>query len=253
MKKCPTCQSVYTDTSLKFCLNDGATLIIPQTEEATQSFNQPIHTNQPIQIPIANQTVETQFRQTVQPIEQKSGGKGLIFALVGGLAFLLILGVAGVVGWFLMNSKKDDSVAVVNNKNASPTATATPVTTNLATPTPDETASLKQKIADLEKKMQQQKQTGKDNVPIITDNSSTAPPKPSVVTAKAHSPGDGFLALRTGPSAETGDRILEIPHGSTIKVLSCLKPAAGKKGRWCKVDYNGNLGWAFDGFMIYQK
>jgi uncharacterized protein YraI len=44
---------------------------------------------------------------------------------------------------------------------------------------------------------------------------------------------------------------MKIPHGDTLKVLSCLKPAPGKKGRWCRVDYNGNLGWAFDGFMTY--
>ncbi|MCU0239482.1 MAG: hypothetical protein MUC29_08575 [Pyrinomonadaceae bacterium] len=253
MRKCPTCQAVYNDDSLKFCLNDGATLFTPQTEESTQVYNQPINTNQPINIPIAQQTIETQFRPMAQNVEQKSGGgKGLIFALVGGLAVLFILGAVGIVGWFLINSKQDDTVATVTNKNTSPTATATPNVN--ATSTPDETANLKQKLSELEKKNQQlqkQQQSGRDSVPITADNSTTATPKPSVVTAKANSPGDGFLALRSAPSAETGDRINKIPHGDTLKDLSCLKPAQGKKGRWCRVDNNGNLGWAFDGFMTY--
>jgi hypothetical protein len=258
MRKCPTCQATYTDESLKFCLTDGSALYIPNTEEATQVFNQPIQTHQPIQIPIAQQTMQSQFQpntQSFQPQTQKSSGNGFLYAIIGGLIVILLLGIVGVAGWFLLGSQKNNSVATVTNTN---TATATPITTPTesipTTPTPDETANLKQKVNDLQKQLNQQKQqTGKNNVPITGDESTVStPPKSNETFAKANSPSDGFLALRTGPSATEGERILKIPHGATIKVLSCLKRAAGKNGRWCRVDYNGNFGWAFDAFMIYQ-
>lgn len=260
MRKCPTCQTTYTDESLKFCLTDGAALYVPQTEESTQVFNQPIQTHQPIQIPIAQETMQSQFQpntQSFQP-QQKSGGNGVLYGIIGGLIVLLLLGIIGIAGWFLIGSRKNDSVATVTNTNTSPTATAT--TTPTTTPsenvssTPDETANLKQKVNDLQKQLNQQKQqTGKNNVPITGDAPPVSTPqKSNEIYARANSPSDGFLALRTGPSAVEGERIMKIPHGATIRVYSCLKPAPGKTGRWCRVDYNGNSGWAFDGYMIYQ-
>ena len=159
------------------------------------------------------------------------------------LLLFVVLGSAGVIGWLLLRDKEP----IITNAQPSPT-----ITNSLTkSPTPDEAAILKEKIANLEKKVQEQK-TSTPSIPTISNSTVSQTPQSNRITARANSPGDGFLALRTGPSAETGERIMKIPHGATITVLSCLPKASGKKGRWCRVEYNGNIGWAFDSYMIYQ-
>ncbi len=249
MKQCPTCKNTYTDNSLAFCLSDGTTLVSLQTEEVTQQFSA---ANNPIRVNIAPETSPNAFTPTIQPQAKEKSGKGWIIGLIVGLFLLAIVGIGGVGAFVYMNKGGDKPVAVVENKAENKpllnntNVSNTTVTTNS---TPDETAAMKQKLAELEKKLKEQK--GK--VPTIpTLPGSPATPKvPTVTTAKVNSPGDGFLALRTGPSSETGERIMEIPHGATVTVQACQAAAKGKKGKWCKVNYNGNAGWAFDGFLIY--
>jgi hypothetical protein len=240
MKQCPVCKTAYTDDSLQFCLADGATLSFSTSEQPTEQFSAAIN---PIRVNIAKDEIPTivakQSPQNPPPVEKSRGG--MIIGVLAALLLLVVLASAGVIGWLLL---KDKNEVVVSNTQPSPTV----ANSATKTPTPDESAILKEKIANLEKKVQEQKPQ-KPQVPTIS-NSST--PQSTKITAKANSPGDGFLALRSGPSSETGERILQIPHGATITVLGCLPKAAGKKGRWCRVDYNGNLGWAFDGYMIYQ-
>lgn len=238
MKQCPVCKTTYTDETLQFCLADGAALFNSSvTSEATQQFSG--GTN-PIRVNLTQEetpTIVAQKPSTVSPPVKKSGG-GLIIGVLIVILLFVVLGSAGVIGWLLLRDK--DNGVVVTNTQPSPT-----ISNSLTkSPTPDEAAILKEKIANLEKKVQEQK----NKVPTISNPST---PQSTTVTARVNSPGDGFLALRTEPSAETGDRILQIPHGATVTVNSCLPKAAGKKGRWCRVDYNGNAGWAFDGFLIY--
>lgn len=240
MKQCPVCKTTYTDETLQFCLADGATLFNPiVTSEATQQFSG--GTN-PIRVNLTQEetpTIVAQKTPLVSPPAKKSGG-GLIIGVLVVILLFVVLGSAGVIGWLLLKDKG----TVVTNTQTSPT-----ISNSLTkSPTPDEAAILKEKLANLEKKVQEQK-TSKPTVPTIANNST---PQSNKITAKANSPGDGFLALRSEPSAETGDRILKIPHGATLTVLGCLPKVAGKNGRWCKIDYNGNIGWAFDGYMIYQ-
>ncbi len=116
-------------------------------------------------------------------------------------------------------------------------------------PTPDdENAKLKEKLEELEKKMEEKQKAlppVKPTVPII---------KGSGTNARVSSPGDGFLALRSDPSSDVGYRILQIPHGSSVKILGCqgfTQRVGGRNGRWCRVGYEGYTGWAFDGWLIY--
>lgn len=175
-----------------------------------------------------------------EPKKKEGSGYNLIIGLVGGFIISAILAIIIFAGILWMRNKESGQVTPGKNLMTSPTSTP------LSSPTPDEAAILKEKIANLEKKMQEQKNQ-KPNVPTISNTN----PGSTKVTARVSSPGDGFLALRTYPSAATGDRILQIPHGASVTVMACLPKAAGKKGRWCRVDYNGNIGWAFDGFLIY--
>lgn len=242
MKQCPVCKTTYTDETLQFCLADGAALTFSTSEQKTEQFT---GSTNPIRFNITKDETPTVVAKNPYPIQSptepvKKGGGGLIIGILAALLLLVVLASAGVIGWLLLKDKTDvvtNNQSIANNSNS--------LTKN---PTPDDAAILKEKIANLEKKVQEQKNK-KPSVPTIANNST---PPSNKITAKANSPGDGFLALRSEPSAETGDRIMKIPHGATLSVLGCLPKAPGKNSRWCKVDYNGNIGWAFDGYMIYQ-
>jgi hypothetical protein len=252
MKQCPACTTNYADDTQMFCLNDGAGLIAVQNEEATMIFSPVANQIQdPLRINIPPASDPTVFVRP-QVVAEKKGGKGL---LIAGLLAIVLLGIIGVVGigsfLYWQNLTPNSNVLVANNSPKTNANTVSNVPSN-STPntsaTPDETAAMKQKLANLEKQLKDQKNQ-KGSVPTLP-NSPTVP-KPSSTVARANSPNDGFLALRTAPSSETGDRILQIPHGAELKVLGCQAAVKGKKGRWCRVDYNGNLGWANDGWMTY--
>jgi uncharacterized protein YgiM (DUF1202 family) len=64
----------------------------------------------------------------------------------------------------------------------------------------------------------------------------------AATTLFVHSPNDGFLILRSGPSTAYGITA-EMPHGSVVKVLST-------PGTWFVVqDTKGNVGWAHSKYM----
>ena len=115
------------------------------------------------------------------------------------------------------------------------------------TQTPDDTNErLLEKLAELEKKIDDQQKQAK---------ATPAPPVIRTATrAWVNSPGDGFLALRSDPSADVGYRMLQIPHGAEVRVLSCQDRStriSGRNGRWCRLRYEGTTGWAFDAWLVY--
>ena len=240
MKQCPTCKTTYTDDSLQFCLSDGANLIsLPDAAETVQMS----YGNQPMQINIPNDSVPTVFASPpVSQPQQAKKGMGLVVAGIFGI--FLLLAIIGLAGTFLFLRQGDDQNQVAAT---SPTPTASPAKSPTATPD-NETERLKQEMANLKKQLEDQKNQ-KPNVPTV----STAPPNQKGTTARANSPNDGFLALRSEPDSETGYRITKIPHGATLTVLGCPKPSnVGKMpGRWCQVVYDGQTGWAFDAFMTF--
>lgn len=150
--------------------------------------------------------------------------------LMAAAAFILAVGIGC------------NGLPVIQTQQPTPPPAATPAA---QAPTPDaDKAELLDKLNELEKKLDQQKQV------------KTAPPviKGSGTTAWVNSPGDGFLALRSNPSSDVGYRILQIPHGASVRVLGCQnfsQRVAGRSGRWCNVSYGGSTGWAFDGWLVY--
>jgi hypothetical protein len=116
-------------------------------------------------------------------------------------------------------------------------------------PTKDDKDELRDQIANLEKMLNDQKKSNKTpNLPQNIPNQSAM-----TTTARVNSPGDGFLALRTLPNSELGDRILKIPHGAVISVGECgpVMTPVKRSGRWCQAMYNGYRGWVFDAYLIY--
>lgn len=235
MKQCPACKTNYTDDTLQFCLTDGASLIsAPNSAETMRmSFN-----NEPMRINVPPDSAPTVFAQP--PVSQNQPAKkgfGLIVA--GILGLFLLLTVAGFAAFFLLRPTE--------NKNTVVAASPSPVVSPSSTAS-DETAKLKEELTNLKKQIDARKNQ-KPNFPVET----VSTPNSTGRTARANSPSDGFLALRSEPDSETGERIAKIPHGAALTVLACPKASnVGKmRGRWCQVIYNGQTGWAFDAFMTF--
>jgi len=68
----------------------------------------------------------------------------------------------------------------------------------------------------------------------------------------ANSPGDGFLSLRSAPSIQEGKRLMKIPHGSQVGVVTCegYPDTVDKhEGDWCLVNYDGKFGYVFSYYL----
>ena len=242
MKQCPSCGTTYTDETLRFCLTDGTTLISSATAEKTAAFeNNRVRVD--FQKENAPESVSTVISPTIPP-PQTSAKKGFNWLIIGVLSILLLfvlLGFAGFAGYvFYTQSGNENANTAVN----SPTPKVSPTENN---------KDLEDKVANLEKRLEDQKNKKTTDSPK-PDPFPTETTTTTAKTARANSPNDGFLALRSEPSSETGYRIAKIPHGASFTVLDCPKAnAEGKmKGRWCQVIYDGRAGWAFDAFMIFE-
>ena len=239
MKQCPNCKTTYADDSLVFCLNDGATLTSVSGAATVQmSFDR-----NPMRVPIAPDSVPTYFSPQVSPPPPPQPVKtGVSPIIVGVLGLLLLLVIGGFAAFILLRPTADKNPVVA--VSPSPTVSQTPKSD-------DETAKLKEEMANLQKQIKDQK-----NQKPTPTGETFSPPKQTTqtaATARANSPRDGFLALRSEPNSETGYRVTKIPHGATLTVFGCPKPSNSGKiaGRWCQVIYNGQSGWAFDAFMTF--
>lgn len=218
MKQCPSCHSIYTDETLRYCLADGTKLTETDAEEPTVVRPSVDPTEKTVVMPHAapQRRVDIPVAPAVQPRPSKNGdGSGklikvLIVVVVLAVLLIAALGVAAVIYF--------------NLKPGVPAA-------NLSKPTPSPNPA--------------------SNRPASTPSGD----QPSGVRkAMANSPGDGFLALRSLPSSQVGDRILKIPHGAIVTVGDCgpVVTPVNRSGRWCQATYNGYTGWVFDAYLVYS-
>lgn len=224
MKRCPACNTTYSDDSLKFCLSDGTALSKVADEEATVV------------------RAKAPGFPTPGAASPKRGSSTLLKVIavlvVLGIGALVVAGIAGAAFYYSM---------------AEPTPTATPL--QQATPrptaarTPDlEKERLQDEIANIQRQLDDQKKDSR------TSNSDDNDQRGSPITALVDSPNDGFLALRDRPDAERGERLVKIPHGAEVEIMNCEKNAvtiSGRSGRWCQVEYNEVNGWVFDAWLDY--
>lgn len=64
------------------------------------------------------------------------------------------------------------------------------------------------------------------------------------------SPRDGFLALRSEPSAQTGVRLARIPHATALTLGECQTTA--DRSIWCRTSYQGKAGWIAKRYVMPQ-
>jgi hypothetical protein len=191
-----------------------------------------------------------------ESVPPKTSGSNNALLIVGGLVAFLLFVVVVVLAIVLISYSGGSGSKSTLSTSASPSPTA-------EDSKDDENETLKEKLANLEKQVEEQKKE-KENRPTL-DISPTPPPTPKPMTptpekprpfavATVYSPNDGFLAMRSAPSADYGERIAKIPHGSSVNLLSCQSNytvISGKSGRWCRAEYAGRYGWVFDGFLAY--
>lgn len=256
MKQCPKCGTNYTDDTLRFCLSDGSPL--PEIDEqATVVRTAPPQTVRNAAYPEAGQmrvdipqSPTTSYPGAPPPAESSVSWFKIV-AIVGALGVMIVVaaGIAGALIYF----NKDARPSISNNgdKNIdrkSPSPSATPSTS--PTSSNNDTAELKEQIANLEKRLNEQK-----NANHAATNIPAPPDQPNVTQSSAlvNSPGDGFLALRTLPSSSAGDRIYAIPHGARVFLNGCLAATriGDKTGRWCRARYSTYNGWVFDAWLTY--
>ena len=246
MKQCPTCGTTYTDETLWFCLADGAPLsdlggeqpTVVRQNSGVSPTDKTVAMGGGLRVDIPQDAPpQPQYHPAAEPPASPSGSSGLlkILLVILGLGFLVVL-LAMVVMLVYYNTGPDK---VPGNDVKTPAASPSP--------TKDGNDELRDQIANLQKQLAEQKNA---NQPANT----TVPTMPSsTTTARVNSPGDGFLALRTLPSSEAGDRITKIPHGATVSIGACgpvVRPVS-KSGRWCQARYNGLSGYVFDAYLVY--
>ncbi|MGB7209829.1 MAG: SH3 domain-containing protein [Pyrinomonadaceae bacterium] len=239
MKQCPACKTSYTDDSLKFCLADGSVLDSAMDEQPT--VIKPAGMNA-MRVDIGSTAASTDAMPRIDPVPTSSSGTWVKIALGVVILGLFAIGAVGLIGavfYYGTGDKEKDIVA--KSPTPTPTATATPDA---------EKERLRDELANIQKKLDEQKKTSVNTNPDPIDDEEIG----SSVTATVNSPNDGFLALRSIPDAELGDRISRIPHGTEIEINNCEKTQvtlAGRTGRWCQVEYNGTTGWVFDAWLEY--
>ncbi len=251
MKQCPACKTTYTDETLSYCLSDGQPLVpvapigdhqatvVTRSGEPTAVFGG--GEKMRVEIPQATATSNIPRPVYVPAAVASSSGGGLkIFT--GVLAVFLLLAVIVIAGGLVFYFSSKDTGVVSKNTATNQSLTPSPVAA-------DDKEDLQKQIANLEKLINEQKKNNQPaNVPLTMPKQQT-----TTTTARVNSPGDGFLALRTLPNSEAGDRILKIPHGAAISIGACgpvVRPVS-RTGRWCQASYNGYSGWVFDAYLIY--
>lgn len=232
MKQCPACKNTYTDDSLLFCLADGATLTELGDEQPTLVRAE----RDQVRVDIPGEPIRREPTAKTEARTNRLVLKVVIGVLLLGLLALVGLGVAGAI--FYMNTGSP----IVAVKSPTPYPSSSPA------PTIDsEKDNLEKELADLQKKLEEQ----------LAPAPSKTPPgfeSDELPTARVDSPNDGFLALRSAPDAEKGERLARIPHGTVVVLENCEKEKVtigARTGRWCMVSYAGQTGWVFDAWLTY--
>ncbi len=228
MKKCPQCQSSYTDDTLSYCLSDGTTLIFDENI-SEQTLQLPAIAVTEVSPNRTDSNVQTE--PITQPTVEKQGVSAVWIYSTIGLLLLFLLG-GGIGIWVWLNNEPKEKTELSkspsptpekqNQLQTSPTAkpTSEPTVKSFATPTPKETSTA-------------------TPTPTPTPTETTY----RVVGVASHD----VLYLR--PSAgDLKSYLAKIPPNATgLKVVG--GGVKSGKATWYPVIYNGTRGWVNGRFI----
>lgn len=232
MKQCPQCRTTYTDDTLRFCLSDGTPLTSLNAGEAETVVSYNPADPVVIDIPQEQRSVPPPHGYQSPPSQEKRGVSPLLVGAVVALLVLVIAALGGVILYQVYLGRDAQTNMAANTPTATPVPSKTPAASPTKTPA-----------------------NGQWNTNKPTPTPSGTPDRPEDVgtLVTVHSPGDGYLVLRSQPNSSSTE-ITRIPHGTDIYLKSCGDTAttkSGNHGRWCTTNYNGYSGWVFDGFVRY--
>jgi len=248
MKRCPQCNSTYTDETLSFCLTDGAALVEDDPAK-TEAFSaagesekiEPRETGRGrVNIEIGD-AAEQSTIESQRPERSGSGVSKLVVAMISLLLLVFAgatIGLAIYLFYFSQGPGKDVASNMSNERDA-------------------EIERLKQRVEELGNRIVEDPESEDENtdteIPVPTVLPEDDGEYDEEVIQRVNSPGDGFLALRDRPSATEGSRIARIPHGDIVVLGRCLdreETIGGRTGHWCRVKWEGRSGWVFDVWLI---
>jgi hypothetical protein len=236
MKKCPQCQSLYTDDTLSYCLSDGTTLIFDtESSEATLQLPEnaitqaiPVQTESSVKTqPIQQQTVSTQGVSSVW-----------LYSTIGLLALLLIGGGIGIGFWL---NGSDWGTAKTPTPTPQPEKSVTPQT---PTPTPEKQTQFQPSPTAQPNLPTTPKVTA---TPTVTPTFTPTPPPSNGGYRVVGVAGHDVLYLRPAPGNLKSFLAKIPPNASGIQVTGGGVKVG--KATWYPVNYNGTQGWVNGRFI----
>ena len=113
MKQCPECRRVYDDETLKFCLDDGESLVYgPATPEPTTAIFSEDNVSNKEQTRMFPTSGSSVIQNTNNEI-RTSSNRNRVIAVVLGVLLVTALGVAGYWKYGTRSGKQIDSIAVM--------------------------------------------------------------------------------------------------------------------------------------------
>lgn len=231
---------------MRFCLTDGTQLelMTPLDDMETAVFpgTAPITNAAPTaQIPPQFQTApNTGMPPPVEKKRMSTIAKVLIGMVILGVVGIGLAAVAG--GIYLASLDKNP------RERKAPSGPIEPPPPPPPTRSEKKPASeLEKRIAELEDELDEAKAGSIPNIPSLDALKGME----DSAVATVNSPKDGYLALRSLPGTEQGERIAKIPNGETVVIYGCTAESTvdGKPGKWCRAIYNAKFGWVFDAWL----
>ncbi|NNE68525.1 MAG: hypothetical protein HKN33_18300 [Pyrinomonadaceae bacterium] len=139
MKRCPACESTYSDDSLVYCLQDGVPLESDDQEHET--VVRKTVPSEPVTVAIAGDR-ETEERPGVAATAAEGSGSSrtLLAVLATVLIMLLLFGVIGIAGFLYINrGGASETRSAVNTNSTNEKAALESPTPEAVNPSPEQT------------------------------------------------------------------------------------------------------------------
>lgn len=245
MRNCRVCGAVYDDPNMRFCLTDGTQLELMTPLEDMETAVYPSTSPIAEAAPTVQMHGEFQTRPTsIAPPTTKKRGLSAIakFAIAIVLLGVVAIGLAAVAGGIYLATL--DRKPRVNAEPTEPTSPSAQDRRSESVPSNE----LEKRISELENELEDARSPSMPHIPSL----DVLQGMEDSAVAKVNSPKDGFLALRSLPGVEQGERIAKIPNGETVVIYGCAGETTvdGKAGKWCRAIYNAKFGWVFDAFVV---
>lgn len=229
MKKCPNCNSVYSDDTLSFCLSDGTPLDTDDDSEKTLPFTNPLITDSALSPDTTKNIKPSQKSIETAVFKVKDERKGVSPIWIYSTVALLFSFIGGGLALFLSGQFSKD-----NNSNQIAQTSPTPQIS------PSVTVQIVQKTV-----------TTKSDTKTTPQTTETPPPFDENATYKVVKvAANDFLFIRPAPGNTKSSLGKIPPDANGIKITG--KGVKSGKSVWYPIDYNGTTGWVSGNFLAKE-